>query len=344
VFDQIALGVYYPADSFLHRLRARTKLLALFWVIGFVTAANLRAWSAAPYLALVGLVCVAAALSGVTPGYLWRRLRLLAALTLVGALPAVLLVEDGGAPLVVLGPAQIPYAALLAAALAACAGLAALLGMALLGLPAARAAWRRSWLLRSRGGPIAVALLAAGLLWLLRDAAPGASFALGPLTITSAGARLGARLVAVLLSLYALALLLTLTTTPVALIEGLTLLLGPLRRLGLPVDEFALMALLALRFIPTLAAEIEMLIKAQAARGADFAHGAIRERVESLAALLVPVLQGALRRAADLATALDARGYAADGRQTMLHEGTLAAADYLALAVVALATSAALLL
>jgi energy-coupling factor transport system permease protein len=139
-------------------------------------------------------------------------------------------------------------------------------------------------------------------------------------------------------------MLLTISTTPVALIEGLALLLGPLRRLRLPVDEFALMTLLALRFIPTLTEEVELLIKAQTARGADFTHGTLGQRAQSLAALLVPLLRGAQRRAAELATALDARGYTVAGEQTMLHEGALAMADYLTIGVVVLVTVAGLLL
>src|SRR6266702_1185031 len=111
------------------------------------------------------------------------------------------------------------------------------------------------------------------------------------------------------LVLYTLALLLTMTTTPVALIEGMTLLLAPLRWLRLPVDDFALMTLLALRFIPTLIEEIEQLVKAQASRGADFSRGTIRERLQSISALFIFFMQGTLRGATELATALEARGY-----------------------------------
>jgi len=89
--------------------------------------------------------------------------------------------------------------------------------------------------------------------------------------------------------------------------------------------------------------EVELLVKAQTARGADFTHGTLRERAQSLSALFVPLLQGALRRAADLATALDARGYTVEGRQTLLHEGRLAARDYLTFAAVVLITVGALL-
>ena len=345
MFDQLALGVYYPADSLLHRLQARTKLLVLLWLIVFVTVANRQVnWRPTPYAGLIALMVAAIALSGISPMHLWRRVRLLALITAIGALITVLFLVDEGRPMLIIGPAQIPDQAALAAALLASAALAIVLALALLGLPAARGLWRRRWLLRSRVGPIALLLLATSLLWLARAGLLGRDIAIGPLVITEDGARLGGRLYVVFLALYTLALLLTMTTTPVALIEGLTVLLAPLRRLRLPIDEFALMALLALRFIPTLTEEVELLIKAQTARGADFAHGTLRERAQSLTALFVPLLQGALRRAADLATALDARGYTVEGRQTLLHEGRLAARDYVTFAVVVLVTVGALLI
>jgi energy-coupling factor transport system permease protein len=123
----------------------------------------------------------------------------------------------------------------------------------------------------------------------------------------------------------------------------LTLLLAPLRRLRLPVNDFALMALLALRFIPTLLEEVEQLVKAQMARGADLSHGTIRERLQSLTALFVPLMQGTLRRATELATALEARGYQVEGRQTPLHEKALGVVDYVVLGVVVLGMVGALL-
>ena len=91
------------------------------------------------------------------------------------------------------------------------------------------------------------------------------------------------------------------------------------------------MTLIALRFIPTLFEEIEQLIKAQAARGASFSAGSPRERVRSVMALFVAFLRNTLRRASDLAIALEARGYQVDGRQTRLYEKRFTSADYLVL-------------
>jgi energy-coupling factor transport system permease protein len=104
------------------------------------------------------------------------------------------------------------------------------------------------------------------------------------------------------------------------------------------------MTLIALRFIPTLLEEVELLVKAQLSRGADLSHGRIRERLQSLTALFIPFIQGTLRRAADLATALEARGYQVEGRQTPLHETAMQWADYAAIGVVVTASIAVLLL
>ena len=106
----------------------------------------------------------------------------------------------------------------------------------------------------------------------------------------------------------------------------------------LPVDDFALMLLIALRFIPTLIKEVELLIKAQTSRGADYTHGSVRERLQSLVALFVPFISSTLRRASELAAALDARGYQVQGRPTLLHDTALGVADYLVMIAVALIT------
>src|SRR5260370_4517258 len=167
--------------------------------------------------------------------------------------------------------------------------------------------------------PLTLAVIA--LLWFTRNITN--IFPLGPFVITDTGTLSLLTLFTVFIVLYAFALLLTMTTSPIALIEGLTLLLTPLRWLRLPVDDFALMSLIALRFIPTLFEEIEQLLKAQTSRGADYSHGTLRERVQSMVALFVPLLQVVLRRAADLATELKAPGYGVKERQTFRPEHSL---------------------
>jgi energy-coupling factor transport system permease protein len=201
-------------------------------------------------------------------------------------------------------------------------------------LPFFRQLWQQRWLKRLRILLIFTIAAAVVSLWLINDRAPNQTFALGPLLITYDGVWTLFGVFVALLVLYGLSVLLTMTTSPVALIEGMTILLSPLRRLRLPVDDFALMALLALRFIPTLLEEVEQLARAQTARGADLASGTIRERLQSLAMLFVPLMQGVLRRASELATALEARGYEIEGRQTFLYEQPLALLDYAVLSLV----------
>jgi energy-coupling factor transport system permease protein len=117
-----------------------------------------------------------------------------------------------------------------------------------------------------------------------------------------------------LASVVTAASMLTLSTTPIALTDGLESLLKPFRRLGVPAHELAMMVSIALRFIPVLADEAERLQKAQMARGADFTGGPIR-RARRLVPLLVPLFLSAFSRADRLAVAMEARGYrGGDGR------------------------------
>ncbi|WP_379971417.1 energy-coupling factor transporter transmembrane component T family protein [Ectobacillus sp. sgz5001026] len=103
--------------------------------------------------------------------------------------------------------------------------------------------------------------------------------------------------------------LLTLTTTPIEITDGMEALLRPFKRFGLPVHEIALMMSISLRFIPTLMEETEKIMKAQASRGTDFAGGPISDRLKAVVSLLVPLFINAFRRAEDLAIAMEARGY-----------------------------------
>ncbi|HKM43007.1 MAG TPA: energy-coupling factor transporter transmembrane protein EcfT, partial [Limnochordia bacterium] len=103
--------------------------------------------------------------------------------------------------------------------------------------------------------------------------------------------------------------MLTLTTSPMQLTDGIETLLRPGKKIGIPAHELAMMMTIALRFIPTLLEETEKIMKAQMARGADFQSGGITQRAKSLIPLLVPLFVNAFRRADDLAIAMEARGY-----------------------------------
>ena len=112
---------------------------------------------------------------------------------------------------------------------------------------------------------------------------------------------------------------LTLTTPSMALTDGLAWLGRPLRRLRVPTDELALMVTIALRFIPTLLVELDTIMRAQRARGADFLRGGLRERTRSLVPVLVPLFVLSFRRADELALAMEARCYRPGAVRTRLH-------------------------
>ena len=112
--------------------------------------------------------------------------------------------------------------------------------------------------------------------------------------------------------------LLTYTTSPISLTDGLESLLSPLKRIKLPVHELSMMMCIALRFIPTLIEETDKIMSAQKARGADFESGNLLQRVKALIPFLVPLFISAFRRADELATAMECRCYqGGDGRTKM---------------------------
>ena len=103
--------------------------------------------------------------------------------------------------------------------------------------------------------------------------------------------------------------LLTYTTSPIALTDGLELLLGPLKKLHVPIHELSMMMCIALRFIPTLIEETDKIMSAQKARGADFESGNLLRRAKALIPILVPLFISAFRRADELAVAMECRCY-----------------------------------
>lgn len=139
------------------------------------------------------------------------------------------------------------------------------------------------------------------------------------LTITREGLSTGTVVSIRLILLVLFGSLLTLTTSPVALTDGLERLLRPFQRLGLPAGEVALMMTIALRFIPTLLEEAERIIKAQQARCAPLGRGRFLVRAQAMIPVLVPLFIASFRRADDLAVAMEARGYRG-GRRTRMRQ------------------------
>ena len=343
MLKNVSLGTYYPGKSLLHRLQARTKLLGLLIIGVALTFAAQRQWHFMPFIVVVALLGSSIACSTISPRELWRRMWLLVVLTVLGALTVLFsLSGDGDKVLYALGPITTSYGFVSICALIIAFALFCFLLLAR--VTPLRAIWRNSWLRRVRPLLFLLVVVAGITWWIVRNVPPTQKLPLGPIAITYSGVWSLVSVTVVLLTLYAFSLLLTMTTSPVALIEGLTMLLAPLRRLKLPVDDFALMTLLALRFIPTLLEEVEQLTKAQTARGADFTHGRLSERFQSLTMLFVPLMQGVLRRASELATALEARGYEVEGRQTRLYEKALSKVDYAVLGIILVTMIGALLL
>ena len=121
-----------------------------------------------------------------------------------------------------------------------------------------------------------------------------------------------------ILMLLAGTFLLTYTTSPIALTDGLESLLSPLKKIKLPVHELSMMMCIALRFIPTLIEETDKIMSAQKARGADFESGNLFKKVKALVPILIPLFIGAFRRADELATAMECRCYhGGEGRTKM---------------------------
>ena len=128
--------------------------------------------------------------------------------------------------------------------------------------------------------------------------------------------------------------LLTLTTSPVTLADGIELLLSPFKRFHFPAHELAMMMTIALRFIPTLLEEADKIMKAQMARGADFESGNLMARAKAMIPLLVPLFVSAFRRAGDLAMAMEARCYHGGENRTRLRVLRITRNDWIALAAV----------
>ena len=138
--------------------------------------------------------------------------------------------------------------------------------------------------------------------------------------------------------------LLTYTTSPIALTDGLEKLMSPLKRIHVPVHEMTLMMSMALRFIPTLIEETDKIMSAQRARGADFETGSLVQRAKALLPILVPLFVSAFRRADELAVAMESRCYHGGEGRTRMKQMKLQRADYAAFALGALFLAAVIVL
>ncbi|MBI4495748.1 MAG: energy-coupling factor transporter transmembrane protein EcfT [Deltaproteobacteria bacterium] len=213
---------------------------------------------------------------------------------------------------------------------------------------------RSLWALALLAGLSGVVLLLSGLppgyvlrgmrpfLWIILLTAvihlattPGSSlpfFPLGFVDLTVTGAEKGLLSAGQLFLALFLSSLFTLTTSPLQLAHGLEKLISPLRRFRVPVEDFSLMTMLAVKFIPILLGEANRIIKAQSARGVDFESGNFIRRARNLVPILTPLFHSVFNRAEELAMAMLARGYVSGARRTHLHPLRMQARDYFVLA------------
>lgn len=152
----------------------------------------------------------------------------------------------------------------------------------------------------------------------------------GIITITAEGLRNAGFLAIRLVLLIIGSSLMTFTTTPTQLTDGIETLLNPLNKIKVPVHEIAMMMSIALRFIPILMEELDKIMKAQTARGADFESGKLQERIKALVPILVPLFISAFRRANDLAMAMEARCYRGGAGRTKMKPLKYKQADFYA--------------
>ena len=149
-------------------------------------------------------------------------------------------------------------------------------------------------------------------------------------TVTTAGIKRAFLMIVRIMLLLTGTFLLTYTTSPLALTDGLEILLNPLKKIRVPVHEMSMMMSMALRFIPTLIEETDKIMSAQKARGADFSTGKLTERAKALLPLLVPLFVSSFRRADELAVAMESRCYHGGEGRTRMKALHMEKRDYLA--------------
>ena len=150
----------------------------------------------------------------------------------------------------------------------------------------------------------------------------------GIFTITREGLWKAGFMVLRILMLLACTLLLTYTTSPILLTDGLEKLMAPLKKLKVPVHELAMMMSIALRFIPNLLQDTDKIISAQKARGADFDTGNLMQKAKALIPILIPLFISSFRRAEELAVAMECRCYHGDEGRTRMRQLTMAGRDW----------------
>jgi len=179
-------------------------------------------------------------------------------------------------------------------------------------------------------------LIIAALINLFLTPGENIIFSFAFLRITMEGVLMAAQMASRLILLITGSSLLTLTTSPIQLTNALEALLRPLKVLRVPAHDIAIMMTIVLRFIPIFGQEMEIIMKAQKARGAEFDTGGLIKRAKSMLPILIPLFVSAFRRAFELATAMEARCYRGDVNRTKLKIMKMSGVDYVAMLVMLL--------
>ena len=179
--------------------------------------------------------------------------------------------------------------------------------------------------------PLVLILVFTGILNLFFTEGETVILDIWVITITLEGLTRAIFMMARILMLITGTFLLTFTTSPIALTDGLEALMNPLKRLKVPVHELSMMMCIALRFIPTLIEETDKIMCAQKARGADFETGSLLQRAKALIPILVPLFISSFRRADELAVAMECRCYHGGEGRTRMKQLQYAGRDYVAL-------------
>ena len=180
--------------------------------------------------------------------------------------------------------------------------------------------------------PLVVIIIFTGVLNICFTPAEHYLLEWGILRISAKGIQTALFMVVRIMLLVMGTFLMTYTTSPIRLTDGLESLLNPLKKVHVPVHELAMMMSIALRFIPTLIEETDKIMSAQKARGADFESGNLFQKAKALVPILVPLFISAFRRADELATAMECRCYHGGEGRTKLHVLKYQRRDYIALA------------
>ena len=192
--------------------------------------------------------------------------------------------------------------------------------------------------------PVLFIIVFTGILNLFFTPGDHYVFELGFIHISNVGLHNAIFMVVRIMLLIMGTFLMTYTTSPISLTDGLERLLGGLKKLHVPVHELAMMMSIALRFIPTLIEETDKIMSAQRARGADFDSGNLIQKAKAMIPILVPLFISAFRRADELATAMECRCYHGGEGRTKLHVLKYESRDYIALVLGVLVLAAVIVL